>query len=147
MNNEKGDYLKLGVIGLVSGLIFSAGLFISEMTNPSKIMNFLDMFRGNWDPSLAFVMIGGIGTYFFFFKFRGKKPVVNETFSIPNSTIIDKQLIIGQTLFGVGFGLSGLCVGPSIANILAGRSSMYMLIVAMLVGSLIYQIFHVWRKR
>jgi uncharacterized protein len=147
MEGEKGDLTKMGALGFVCGVIFSVGLNLSEMTNPKKILNFLDMFRGNWDPSLAFVMIGGIITYHIFFKWRGKGPILGGDFSIPNPHIIDLKLFIGQVLFGIGFGLSGLCVGPSIGSLLTGRPTMYIFIASLVCGSLIYQYFHVWRKK
>ena len=120
---------------LFSGLIFGLGLTISGMTNPEKVINFLNVAR-SWDPSLAFVMIGAIlvSAPFFYLVKNKNKPLFAESFSWPTLKEIDSKLIIGSLLFGVGWGLIGLCPGPAIASISLIHHSSFTFILAMLAG-------------
>ena len=105
------------IIAVVSGVIFGTGLAISGMLDPSKVSGFLDLF-GVWDPSLAFVMGGGVivnGIGFLLIKNRAK-PLFATDFKLPTSKVIDKPLLIGSALFGIGWGISGLCPGPAVAS-------------------------------
>jgi len=105
------------IIAVVSGVIFGAGLAISGMLDPSKVSGFLDLI-GVWDPSLAFVMGGGVivnGIGFLLIKNRAK-PLFTTDFKLPTSKVIDKPLLIGSALFGIGWGISGLCPGPAVAS-------------------------------
>ena len=106
------------VVSLFCGIIFGIGLVISEMINPAKVLGFLNIF-GEWDPSLAFVMIGAlvISTPFFHLFKKKDKPIFATNFLISNATEIDKKLIIGSILFGAGWGLVGLCPGPAISSL------------------------------
>ena len=106
------------VVSLFCGIIFGIGLVISEMINPAKVLSFLNIF-GEWDPSLAFVMIGAlaISTPFFHLFKKKDKPIFATNFLISNATEIDKKLIIGSILFGAGWGLVGLCPGPAISSL------------------------------
>src|SRR5690554_1333329 len=99
---------------LFSGLVFGFGLILSGMTNPAKIIGFLDVF-GDWDPSLALVMAGAIAVTLpaFYFLKKRQKTWLNLAFSWPTREAIDTPLIVGSVLFGVGWGLAGLCPGPS----------------------------------
>ena len=118
------------IISLISGIIFGVGLAISNMINPAKVLGFLNFFD-QWDPSLIFVMIGAILISApFFFLFRNKsKPLFAETFSIPKIENIDSKLIVGSSLFGVGWGLVGFCPGPAIASLaLANKYAIFFLI-------------------
>jgi len=118
------------IISLISGIIFGVGLAISNMINPAKVLGFLNFF-GQWDPSLIFVMIGAILTSApFFFLFRNKnKPLFAEIFSIPKTKTIDSKLIIGSSLFGIGWGLVGFCPGSAIASLaLANEYAIFFLI-------------------
>ena len=118
------------IISLISGIIFGVGLVISNMINPAKVLGFLNFFD-QWDPSLIFVMIGAILTSApFFFLFKNKnKPLFAETFSIPKIKNIDSKLIVGSSLFGVGWGLVGFCPGPAIASLaLANEYTIFFLI-------------------
>ena len=106
------------IVSLFCGIIFGIGLVISEMINPAKVLGFLNIF-GEWDPSLAFVMIGAliISTPFFHLFKKKDKPIFATNFLISNATDIDKKLIIGSILFGAGWGLIGLCPGPAISSL------------------------------
>ena len=118
------------IISLISGIIFGVGLAISNMINPAKVLGFLNFF-GQWDPSLIFVMIGAILISApFFFLFRNKsKPLFAEIFSIPETKTIDSKLIIGSSLFGIGWGLVGFCPGSAIASLaLANEYAIFFLI-------------------
>ena len=106
------------VVSLFCGIIFGIGLVISEMINPAKVLGFLNIFD-EWDPSLAFVMVGAliISTSFFHLFKKKDKPFFAQNFLISNATEIDKKLIIGSILFGAGWGLVGLCPGPAISSL------------------------------
>ena len=106
------------IISLVSGIIFGVGLVISEMINPKKVLGFLDLF-GNWDPSLAFVMIGAliISSPSFHIIKNKEKPLFAEKFNYSNNKELNNRLIVGSALFGAGWGLGGLCPGPAISSI------------------------------
>ena len=101
----------------ITGSIFAVGLIISTMVNPKKVKGFLNIL--DWDPTLAFVMGSAVtvNLVLFYFIFKRKKPILDKEFHIPAKTIIDKNLIIGSILFGAGWGLSGLCPGPALVNI------------------------------
>ena len=106
------------LISLFCGTIFGIGLVISQMINPAKVLGFLNVF-GEWDPSLAFVMIGALfvsSPLFHLFKNK-EKPIFSTSFSISENKEIDKRLIIGSILFGAGWGLIGLCPGPAISSL------------------------------
>jgi len=109
--------VKVGVVAFVAGLVFAIGLGISGMTQPSKVVGFLD-FTGAWDPSLAFVMMGAIGVHFYFARraLVSKRPLFAERFAWPEKVHIDAPLVVGAILFGVGWGLAGYCPGPAIVS-------------------------------
>ena len=111
------------IFALISGVIFGAGLALAGMLDPSKVAGFLDLF-GVWDPSLAFVMGGGVvvnAIGFMLIKKRSK-PVFADAFKLPITQDIDKPLLIGSALFGIGWGISGLCPGPAVASALLNPS-------------------------
>ena len=123
------------IVSLFCGIIFGIGLVISEMINPAKVLSFLNLF-GEWDPSLAFVMIGALAVstpLFHLFKNK-EKPIFSSNFSISNKKEIDKKLIIGSILFGGGWGLVGLCPGPAITSIALLNMSSITFVIAMFVG-------------
>ena len=128
------------LIALVSGLIFGAGLVISEMVNPVKVQNFLDLF-GNWDPSLAFVMGGAVGVTLISSRFilKRKTPIFAERFYMAVKTSVDSRLFIGASLFGIGWGLSGYCPGPGIVNALINPSEALVFLPALVIGGFIGQ--------
>ena len=123
------------LVSLICGIIFGIGLVISEMINPTKVLGFLNLF-GDWDPSLAFVMLGALiisSPFFHLFK-NNKKPIFTESFSYSNNKEINKNLIIGSSLFGAGWGLIGLCPGPAIASLALFNISSAVFVIAMFVG-------------
>jgi len=123
------------LVSLFCGIIFGIGLVISQMINPAKVLGFLNLF-GEWDPSLAFVMIGALIIYSpLFHLFKNKeKPIFSSSFSISNKKEIDKELIFGSILFGAGWGLVGLCPGPAITSIALLNVSSAIFVVSMFVG-------------
>ena len=123
------------IVALLCGTIFGIGLVISEMINPLKVLDFLNIFR-DWDPSLAFVMIGAlvVSTPMFHLFKNKKKPVFASNFSIPTNKEIDKKLIIGAVFFGSGWGLIGLCPGPAITSIALLNMSSVIFVVSMFIG-------------
>lgn len=122
------------VVALVSGIVFGLGLCVSEMINPTRVIGFLDVF-GRWDATLLLVMaaavtVAGIG---FPLVARRAKPIFADKFVVPEKTDIDLRLITGGVLFGVGWGLAGLCPGPAIAA-LASMSPPILMFVAAMIG-------------
>jgi len=125
------------LLNFVIGLIFSAGLILAGMTNPAKVQNFLDL-SGQWDPSLMFVMIGAITVTFVGFKLvlKRKSPIFGGKFQLPTSKNVDGRLLIGASLFGIGWGLAGLCPGPAMVSLGIGSGGVYVFVAAMAVGML-----------
>ena len=123
------------------GLLFGMGLILSGMTDPGKVIGFLDLF-GTWDPSLALVMGGAIGVGFFAFALAKKRTTnfFGGALHLPKSNDIDKSLIIGAVLFGAGWGLAGFCPGPALVSLAAGQPKAAVFIVFMLVGMAIFEI-------
>ena len=120
---------------LISGIVFGLGLTISGMVNPEKVLGFLNIFD-YWDPSLMFVMIGAILIFsplYFIFK-RKSRPIFSKNFVVPLKTNIDKNLIVGATMFGAGWGLAGLCPGPAISAISFLNTDVYLFVLFMFVG-------------
>jgi uncharacterized protein len=130
------------LISLLSGAIFGAGLVLSGMTQPQKVIGFLDI-TGAWDPSLAFVMIGAIGVhalaYHLWIKKRSR-PYLAEVFALPHRKDIDKRLVGGAALFGIGWGLGGFCPGPALVSLVSGHESVLAVVAAMLAGMAIYHV-------
>ena len=123
------------LVALFCGTIFGIGLVISQMINPAKVLGFLNVF-GEWDPSLAFVMIGALivsSPLFHLFKNK-EKPVFFTSFSISENKEMDKRLIIGSILFGAGWGLIGLCPGPAISSIALLNISSVTFVFSMFIG-------------
>ena len=123
------------LVSLFCGIIFGIGLVISQMINPAKVLGFLNLF-GEWDPSLAFVMIGALivsSPLFHLFKNK-EKPIFSTSFSISENKEIDKRLIIGSILFGAGWGVVGLCPGPAISSIALLNVSSVIFVFSMFIG-------------
>jgi len=124
----------------VSGIVFALGLGISGMTRPIKIIGFLDVF-GNWDPSLAFVMVGAIGVYALAFRMsrRMAAPLLAPSFTLPSRTDLDARLITGAAIFGAGWGLGGFCPGPAIASLASGAVPVAIFVAAMALGIYLHE--------
>lgn len=124
---------------LLAGLIFSAGLIVSGMANPAKVLGFLDI-AGNWDPSLMFVMAGAIavGSIGFAFARRLKRSLLDAPMSLPGATRIDRRLLAGSAMFGAGWGLAGFCPGPALVSAGSGEFKAILFVIAMLVGMKIF---------
>ncbi|WP_370635398.1 DUF6691 family protein [Polynucleobacter sp. IMCC30063] len=122
------------------GVIFGLGLIISGMTNPQKILQFLDL-TGNWDPSLIFVMLGGIlvGLAAFYLARKRTEAWFGGLIQWPKTSPIDRHLVIGSGLFGIGWGIAGFCPGPAIVALGSGHAKALVFTVMMFIGMLIYQ--------
>ena len=119
----------------VVGLMFGVGLMASGMTDPGKVIGFLDLF-GGWDPSLALVMGGAVVVGFFAFALAKKRTTtfLGGALRFPTSTQMDKPLVIGSLLFGAGWGLGGFCPGPALVSMADGQAKAMLFVAAMLVG-------------
>lgn len=126
----------------LSGIIFGLGLILSGMTNPAKVKGFLDV-TGLWDPSLALVMGGAIlvGVFAFALAKKRGRTILGESIPLPEDKQIDRKLVIGAFIFGVGWGLSGYCPGPAIASLLSAGLQPVIFTVGMLAGIALYKIF------
>jgi uncharacterized membrane protein YedE/YeeE len=124
---------------LLSGTLFGLGLAISGMVNPAKILAFLDL-AGAWDPTLAFVMLGALAvtTPAFRFVLKRSSPWVAASFSVPTRKDLDPRLVLGAALFGVGWGIAGLCPGPALTDLVTGRVEIVAFVAAMLAGMLLH---------
>ncbi len=123
---------------LLSGIIFGIGLAIAGMLNPAKVVGFLDIF-GHWDPSLGFVMAGGILVNLIGLRFvlRRSAPLLCDRFYLPTSSAIDRPLIVGSLVFGVGWGLAGLCPGPVISSLTLNPTGMLPFLALLIAGLLV----------
>lgn len=128
------------IIGLLAGLLFGIGLLISGMTDPVKVQGFLDVF-GAWDISLALVMGGGLIVAIVGVQLAKRQQTswIGTLIEMPSKTVINKKLLIGAMLFGVGWGLVGICPGPGIVLLGTGQWQAYVFIPAMIIGMLVYQ--------
>ncbi|KAA0913589.1 DUF6691 family protein [Psychrobacter sp. ANT_WB68] len=128
------------IIGLLAGLLFGFGLLISGMTDPVKVQGFLDVF-GAWDISLALVMGGGLIVALVGVQLakRQQSSWIGTLIEMPTKTTINKKLLIGAMLFGIGWGLVGICPGPGIVLLGTGQWQAYVFIPAMIIGMLVYQ--------
>lgn len=125
---------------LMAGLIFGLGLYLSGMTNPAKVLAFLDL-AGDWDPSLALVMAGAlaVSSVAFYIARRRQVSLLGAPFQIPTNRKIDRRLVLGSLLFGMGWAIAGLCPGPALALLLTGHWQVVTFTLAMLVGMLIFE--------
>ncbi|NLZ10821.1 MAG: YeeE/YedE family protein [Alcaligenaceae bacterium] len=123
------------------GLLFGLGLILSGMSNPAKVLGFLDL-AGNWDPSLAFVMGGAILVGLVAFQVARKRTqtFLGGALKLPNRTDIDKRLVIGSLTFGVGWGLAGFCPGPALVSLGSGQPKAVIFVIAMVVGMGVYEL-------
>ncbi len=123
------------------GLLFGLGLILSGMTDPGKVIGFLDLL-GNWDPSLALVMGGAIAVGFFAFRLAKKRTFnfMGGPMRMPSSQAIDRRLVIGSWMFGAGWGLAGFCPGPALVSMAAGQNQALVFVATMVLGMVGYEL-------
>jgi uncharacterized protein len=123
---------------LICGALFGAGVTVSGMVNPMRVLNFMDIF-GAFDPTLIFVMGAGLLVNLIGYRlvFRRNAPLFESGFNLPATSLIDTRLIGGATLFGLGWGLSGFCPGPAVASLVFGYSESILFVIAMAIGILL----------
>lgn len=129
------------LVSLVSGLIFGIGLILSGMSDPSKVLGFLDL-AGHWDPSLILVMTGAISVGLIVFRRVARRPIsfLGKPISLPKATAIDWPLVSGSALFGVGWGLAGICPGPAFVLLGSGVSGSVVFVAALLGGMALFEV-------
>ena len=126
---------------LLTGLVFGLGLIVSGMANPAKVLGFLDL-AGRWDPSLAFVMAGAISVGVVAFALARQRAVslLGAEIKLPTNRDIDRRLVLGSTLFGIGWGIAGFCPGPALTALGMGEAKALVFVAAMLAGMVLYEI-------
>ncbi|MEO1403234.1 MAG: DUF6691 family protein [Cyanobacteria bacterium J06635_1] len=134
--------MKENLVTLISGVLFGLGLGVSQMVDRDRVLGFLDV-AGNWDPTLLFVLGGAVLVTVVAFRFvlRLPHPLMAEKFHLPTRKDIDRQLVIGAAIFGVGWGIAGYCPGPGITALVLGIWNPVLFVVALITGSLIYKRF------
>lgn len=134
--------------GLIVGLLFGAGLALSELINPARVLAFLDI-AGDWDPTLAIVMMAALvpSAMGYVIVRHMPRPLMAEEFCIPQNRIIDSDLIAGATLFGAGWGLTDVCPGPAIAGLAFGQWQSWLFAAAMVAGMVLHRLFAAGRSR
>jgi uncharacterized membrane protein YedE/YeeE len=132
---------KMTAIAGVVGVLFGIGLVLSGMTRADKVISFLDVASGAWDPSLALVMVGAIAVHAVLFRviLRRASPLLDVKFHVPTRVDIDKNLIVGAALFGIGWGIGGVCPGPGLVAAASLTSSMLLFVGGLLVGMVMFQ--------
>lgn len=125
---------------LLAGTLFGFGLSLSGMVNPARVLGFLDVASGHWDPSLAFVLAGAVLVALpgVMLQHLMTRPALDKQFHLPTKTAIDRRLLAGSALFGIGWGLAGFCPGPAIAALSLGLAPVVLFVAAMAAGMIIY---------
>lgn len=123
------------LMGYIAGLLFGLGLAVSGMTDPARVLGFLDL-AGQWDPTLMFVLGGAVVTSFFGYRlvFKRSAPMIGDRFQLPTRRDLDARLLAGSALFGIGWGLSGYCPGPAIASIGGISLPLAAMLISMVAG-------------
>ena len=129
------------LMALITGLVFGIGLIVASMTNPAKVLGFLDL-AGRWDPSLALVMAGAILVALPAFRIAAKRrqSLLGEPMHLPTATRIDRRMVLGSLAFGAGWGLAGFCPGPALASLATGAVQPLIFCAAMLAGMGIFEL-------
>jgi uncharacterized protein len=129
------------LFALLAGLIFGLGLILAGMSNPRKVLNFLDI-TGLWDPSLIFVMAGaiGVGIVAFTFAKQRTKALLGDVMHMPTKQEIDRKVVVGGLVFGIGWGIAGICPGPALVLLGAGSKQGIIFLIAMLIGIVAYSV-------
>jgi uncharacterized membrane protein YedE/YeeE len=124
----------------VAGVVFAIGLGLSGMTDPDKVVGFLDV-TGRWDPSLACVMAGAVAVHVGAAQWalRARRPLWSGAFAVPSFTTIDRRLVVGAALFGLGWGTAGLCPGPALVDLVAPSTSVVAFVAAMVAGMVVFR--------
>lgn len=132
--------MKNAVVSFIVGFIFAIGLVISGMTQPQKVVGFLNLFNG-WDPTLIFVMGGAVTVHFITYRLirKRKTPILAPSFQVPTKTEITPALVLGATIFGFGWGLAGFCPGPAVTAIASFESRPLIFVISMLIGMLLFK--------
>ena len=133
--------MRIPIASLVTGTLFGAGLALSDMINPARVLAFLDL-AGDWDPSLAFVMGGAIIPMVIAYAIsrRMRTPLFDKSFFIPENRVLESRLLIGAALFGIGWGLVGFCPGPAISGLVMGAWQPWVFVAAMLGGMWLHRV-------
>lgn len=138
--------MKTAVFSAASGALFALGLVVSGMTSPSKVLGFLDVF-GTWDPSLAFVMLGAIAVHAALYRVIATRgPLGGVKLQLPTRKDIDARLVVGSALFGVGWGLAGVCPGPGLVGAMSGALPFLVFVGAMLAGMALVRVWEATRE-
>ena len=127
-------------VSLLCGLVFGAGLIVSDMANPARVLAFLDL-AGDWDPSAAFVFAGALPVSGLAYLIRRgwARPLLDDRFHVPQRSRIDGPLLLGAVLFGIGWGIAGFCPGPAITAVISGNPRVYLFLAAMVAGMALYR--------
>jgi uncharacterized membrane protein YedE/YeeE len=130
------------LISFLAGLLFAAGLVVGGMTQPLKVIGFLDVSGGSWDPSLGLVMAGALVVYGVAFRLitRRDKPVLADRFAVPTRTDLPPRLFVGAGLFGIGWGIAGFCPGPAVVALGSGMTEALLFMPGMLGGMLLFKV-------
>ncbi len=139
--------MKNCLTSLLVGVLFGIGLSVSGMTNPQKVISFLD-FTGHWDPSLAFVMVGAIGVHMIAYRIMAKQksPFFASEFLVPKRSDINLKLLLGSGIFGIGWGLSGYCPGPAVTSLFTLHSNVIVFVASMLLGMFVFSKIKILQK-
>ena len=126
-------------VAFASGLIFALGLVLGDMTDPARVIGFLDV-AGQWDATLLYVMLSAVITTTLGYRYvaRRDRPILTDQFALPTSQVIDSRLIVGSALFGVGWGLAGFCPGPAVAVFSLLNAKAVIFLISMLAGMGLY---------
>ncbi len=133
------EFIKRDAVSFLAGFVFAIGLAISGMTQPQKVLSFLN--PGDWDPSLLFVMVGAIGVHIVAYPLakQRKSPVLDTKWHVPTRKDITARLILGSALFGIGWGLGGFCPGPGLTSLASGDLRAFLFVGAMIAGMVLFK--------